>query len=437
MWNAIQEESRQVKTLKDASGAVVMPAPDVVRVIKGHVPTDHWKALQLALKNHTMDGVKVVMGTRDEVSAYQLAHYPETVNTNEVRFKGKYDPINRVVYIADLNTETIAHELLHAMTTNKLALYYSNPGKLTSADRDSIQRIEALMDEFLEGSLDFKNRQQQMVFNQLDTKLSSMLMQGKRFQAVSEFISYVLTNQDLVDLARRSKVKNPLGKIIGEALQALKELIWGKVKTAETEIGKSFYQNLRFNVEVLAISREEIALSEGRWGSIIEKLQEKVPESLQPLYRYAALTKDTPIFRALSLATQYGDFLAKAIAYDHLTQVMGKTQKEALGQVTEEFIHYNFYAGRVQGALEANGLAWFMAYKLRSIKVAERTLRNNPLRTMLLMSINPDLPIFVPTGSVVDDNAVTQLMDGSIFRAFGPGMVATAPELNPYYNAFY
>jgi hypothetical protein len=259
MWNAIQEESRQVKTLKDASGAVVMPAPDVVRVIKGHVPTDHWKALQLALKNHTMDGVKVVMGTRDEVSAYQLAHYPETVNTNEVRFKGKYDPINRVVYIADLNTETIAHELLHAMTTNKLALYYSNPGKLTSADRDSIQRIEALMDEFLEGSLDFKNRQQQMVFNQLDTKLSSMLMQGKRFQAVSEFISYVLTNQDLVDLARRSKVKNPLGKIIGEALQALKELIWGKVKTAETEIGKSFYQNLRFNVEVLASTNDLIS----------------------------------------------------------------------------------------------------------------------------------------------------------------------------------
>ena len=58
-------------------------------------------------------------------------------------------------------------------------------------------------------------------------------------------------------------------------------------------------------------------------------------------------------------------------------------------------------------------------------------VRNNPLHLLLAHA----MPIPLGAGIATEDNFITKLLDGSLTRSIGPGMVAGAPILNPWYNA--
>lgn len=155
--------------------------------------------------------------------------------------------------------------------------------------------------------------------------------------------------------------------------------------------------------------------------------------------RYAAITRDTALFKGMSRATQYGDFLAKAVAYDHLIKRKGLTKDQALAKITEEFVNYNLLPGRVRSYAEAMGLTWFSAYKIRSIKVAHRTIRDNPVRAFLMTmggSTLPNIPE-ISVGSPITDNLVGKAIDGGLGFSVGPGMLFEAPGLHPWVNVAY
>lgn len=72
---------------------------------------------------------------------------------------------------------------------------------------------------------------------------------------------------------------------------------------------------------------------------------------------------------------EYGDFIAKAILYDHLTKRKGLSAEAAMGQITEEFVNYDRMPGRFRGYMEGIGMLWFWSYKIRSVKVALRAMQ--------------------------------------------------------------
>ena len=94
------------------------------------------------------------------------------------------------------------------------------------------------------------------------------------------------------------------------------------------------------------------------------------------------ITKDTALFQGLNRAVQYGDFIAKAVLYDHLTQNKGMSKEDALKVIAEEFVNYNRLPGRSRDFVESMGLLWFYNYKLRIMKVA--ALRNKPVNALSL-----------------------------------------------------
>ena len=77
---------------------------------------------------------------------------------------------------------------------------------------------------------------------------------------------------------------------------------------------------------------------------------------------------------------------------------------------------------------------WFYNFKLRSVKVAFSTIRNNPLHTLLAFMI-PEPDIFGNAGLPVEDNALTKLMGGSLWGSLGPAQGMRAIGLNPWFNA--
>lgn len=173
-----------------------------------------------------------------------------------------------------------------------------------------------------------------------------------------------------------------------------------------------------------SISRDEILLSEGKLQAYIESKTEKLPPALQRAGKWALITKDTALFQGLQKSMEYGDFLAKAIMYEHHL-AKGKSKAEALGEITDEFVNYDRHPGRIRGYVEDLGLAWFYNYKLRIAKTAFSMLRKDPLRVALLAGMGlpgMELP--------VTENVFTKAIEGTLGHSLGPGMLFSTPELN-------
>jgi hypothetical protein len=85
----------------------------------------------------------------------------------------------------------------------------------------------------------------------------------------------------------------------------------------------------------------------------------------------------------VTLGIQIGDFIAKAILYDHLTKNKGQDKEKVLDRISVEFVNYNRNAGRGRDYLESIGMLWFMNYKIRIMKIAIRTMRERPLTALM------------------------------------------------------
>ena len=181
------------------------------------------------------------------------------------------------------------------------------------------------------------------------------------------------------------------------------------------------------------ISQADIALANGRWTNFVEKTANALPESLQTPFRYAMVSKDTALFKGLTKSVQYGDFLAKAILYDHSIK-KGLSQEDALGEGAQAFINYNRYAGRTRGYAESIGLLWFWNFKLRIMKEAGYLIRHNPARALLLMNTMPRLPMLGSVGSPLTDNFLSIAANGKLDYSVGPWMGLRAPTMNPWWQ---
>jgi hypothetical protein len=180
----------------------------------------------------------------------------------------------------------------------------------------------------------------------------------------------------------------------------------------------------------------DAALINGKFTDWVEKTVNRLPTGVKDVARYGLVTQDTPLFKGLAKAVQYGDFVAKAILYDHLTQVKGQTHDQAMERVFEEFVAFNLSAGRARTYAESIGVTWFWAFKIRSMKIALRMARNNPVRSLLMTVGIPYSPMDIGFGSPIKDNFVSVAIDDRLDDSVGWDMLGRFWSLNPAYNLF-
>lgn len=244
---------------------------------------------------------------------------------------------------------------------------------------------------------------------------------------LNEINTYVRTKLEQVELEARiraagddTRLKTKLHARIRSITDAHKRLsIWPLIQAGEFS-----------TIADVGMSREDMKLSSGRVGEWLDAQVKKMPEGLQAAAKYGLVTKDTALFQGLQKSVQYGDFIAKAILYDHLTKKEKLTREQALARITEEFVNYDRLPGRVRSGLENMGMLWFYNFKLRSTKVGLSILRNNPLHALLVMG----LPMPYGIGTPVDENVITKGLEGTLGYTLGPGMGLRAPSLNPWIN---
>jgi hypothetical protein len=180
----------------------------------------------------------------------------------------------------------------------------------------------------------------------------------------------------------------------------------------------------------VGMTADDLDVTSGKLTEWVENQINKMPPALQTAARYGYISRDTALFRGLQKSVQYGDFVAKAILYDHLTENKKQDSKIALAQLTEEFVNYDRLPGRVRGSLENMGLLWFYNYKIRSVKVGLSVLRNNPLHAALAMA----LPLPDSAGLPIEENLFAVAAEGNLSYSMGPSMALHAINLNPWVN---
>ena len=235
-------------------------------------------------------------------------------------------------------------------------------------------------------------------------------------------------------------VKNRLRLIEAEAeLRASSDPIMNRRLTSEIQSIKDSYTRLsiwpllqagEFSSVSDAGTHEDVLLAEGKLSEYLDQAVRKLPAGLKTAAQYATVSKDTALYRALLKTVEYGDFIAKAIIYDDLTKRQGKSKEYALGRVTEEFVNYDRLPGRTRGYLESIGLLWFWNFKIRSTKVAISMVRNNPVHSILAMTMPAHMGL-IKIGLPLDDNFWGVLYDGRLGRSIGPDMGIRAPGLLP------
>ena len=90
----------------------------------------------------------------------------------------------------------------------------------------------------------------------------------------------------------------------------------------------------------VGMTPEDLELSSGKVGTWLERQVDKLPDSMKTAARYGLISRDTALFQGLQRSVQYGDFLAKAVLYDHLTKNKKLSKADTLGRITEEYVNF-------------------------------------------------------------------------------------------------
>jgi len=176
---------------------------------------------------------------------------------------------------------------------------------------------------------------------------------------------------------------------------------------------------------------------EGGLGNLYDRMSrawDDTPEGLKTagryIHRYGWIAKDTPIFRMMRKTVDYGDFVFKAMTYDHLMEKEGLTSAQALARVTEEYIHYDMSGGRGRNYVEGIGLFHFFNYKLRALKVGWDIMMQQPFRA-LLYNIVPTPDFLSGVGNPITDSIVGVGAQGNLMHSIGWDQLWNAIDLHP------
>lgn len=295
----------------DDTGVRVIEAnelPALFKTLEGKLTPTQKEMMRQASKLLAGSKYKVVIGKPSQLDSWELAYNEERFVPGSNSERGKIDPVAKVILISDTSAETVVHELVHAATIDKVQAYYKDPALLSDVEQDAVKRLEGLMEEWLDMDPARETVDGQDARRIAEAEIAKWQAKGNKAAALNEFMAWVLANQDLAEAAQKTKVKNPLLRVIGDVLAAIKTMLWGAPQKG-ARVEDDLLSNLRFNTRVLIAG-----------PTVLEQLQED--GSRVAMHQSASYgTSD----RLSSLNKRINDRILSWIGSD--TTVVGKLQR--------------------------------------------------------------------------------------------------------------
>jgi hypothetical protein len=157
----------------------------------------------------------------------------------------------------------------------------------------------------------------------------------------------------------------------------------------------------------------------------LDKYTSKVPEQIKTVAKTVYMTHDTPLYKLLSRATQYSDFLARYALYEHQVNNEGATHEQAIQKALRAFVHYDVPMQRNLQWLDDMGFTPFMKYFYRIQRVLFETARERPARAIGMVLLNR----FMDLGPIVLDSSIVQHVGNNPFRGGALRFPSTLDDL--------
>jgi len=120
----------------------------------------------------------------------------------------------------------------------------------------------------------------------------------------------------------------------------------------------------------------------------------RLPKAVRTAGRYAYMTHDTWMYKALSQGTQLSDFVARYALYQHLTtrKRHRMSHADAIQRASDMFINYDIPTHRMVQYLNDIGLLLFTKYYIRIQRAIFTLMREHPGRGLLMTTLNSIMP---------------------------------------------
>lgn len=199
------------------------------------------------LKNGTPEGLQVLYGDAASLQAYRDSTLTVPTGTKPMSdVEGQYIPAHKALLIVSEGQnvgETIIHEMTHAAIADKIVDYFNN-GARSKEHGEAVERLIGLTDEFLK--LNFSKDNARVQDEIIALRKLHQDKGGIDAEVVNEVVATILTNPDVIAVARQQHIKNPIYRIAVNVFKALKALFPNMRNP-----GSTFYSNAAFNAQIL------------------------------------------------------------------------------------------------------------------------------------------------------------------------------------------
>ena len=253
--------ARDVAKGKKPEGVYVITKQELGNLLgSSEITADQKSIIKEALDNDVLNDWRILVGNPKDIKnfvkdkAVGIEAFNTAMNQN---YEGFTDPANKLIVLLNGTGETLAHELTHAGTYQKMDNFFRDPNSVTKEEAEAIQRTEALANQFL--SFDARTVDHlpglQATITKVQNVVSTEMIRGNKAAALNEFMAWTLSNRELADQAKKTKATK-LGQLIKDAWEAIKAIFGSKYLP---KVGKDVYSNLRFNSTVLSANQDSVA----------------------------------------------------------------------------------------------------------------------------------------------------------------------------------
>ena len=165
--------------------------------------------------------------------------------------------------------------------------------------------------------------------------------------------------------------------------------------------------------------------------SKLDSTASKIPQGLRTATNWTLMNRGTPLHQGLTRITQYSDFTARYVMYQHLTQRKENplSHDEAIQRASEAFVNYDIPMQRHLQYMDDMGILMFMKYFLRIQKVLARMLKEHPARMLTGVALDN----FVGLGpSVLEGGFISHIGNNPLNTGIlqGPGIIDEIATVN-------
>lgn len=243
------------------SGVRMLSQTAISKLAKeSNLPVEQAAVLNEIQRSLAAKGYKVVYGNVNQIDQYAMERNIERPASEDIEAAnagnvyGWTNFTDKTVYLVSPSIETLLHELVHASTFEAVLDHYQGQ------TNEAVQNIENLMEHFR--NLDVTKdtpAMREAYADALDT-INGHLSNGfidptmAKAAALNEYMAWGLTNHELI---KKQKKTTALTKMVKDAYEAIKRLIFGRKKAPA--YGEDMFSGLLFNSAVVMRSQPPVA----------------------------------------------------------------------------------------------------------------------------------------------------------------------------------